>query len=126
MQEMRALHDMAQNIVVLNAGDDDAIFLDCQSAQEQEPTDIGDTGRAYAGNLRVATRDQKRTWNVTTALLEASERDEILTLIADNAPIPVSGILMGNETVSCAVKATSQTMVSGTSLWVLSLKIVEV
>lgn len=126
LQEMRDLHDMAQSVLVLNAGDADAIFVDCSGAQEGEATDIGGTERAFAGNKRVMTRDQKRAWTVTTDYLEAAERDAINTLIADNAPIPCSGILFGNETVTCTVKATNQVMHSGTQFWLMSLRIEEV
>ena len=126
LQEMRDLADMEASVLVLNAGDDNQITVPCAEARLAEPEDIGGRTRAFAGNLLVSTRDQKRAWQVTTSPLTLEEVQAIETLTANNAPIPCSGIILDQDTVTCSVKVTSRGLFGGTTLSVLSLVVAEV
>lgn len=126
LAEMRALASMASTVLVLNAGDADQILLQGQIVEQDERLDIGERTRAFAGNLRVSTRSQKRSFRFTTSYLTYAQKLAVETLTANNAIIPCSGIVLQHETIQCSVKVTRATMVRGTPLWELTLSILEV
>lgn len=126
LTEMRALADMAHSVLVLNAGDAGAIHVPCARAEKAEPEDIGGRTRAFAGNLRVSTRDQKRAWAATTSWIEPTEVVAIQSLIADNAILPCAGLLLDHETINCSVKCTNVVMKEGASVSALTLSVIEV
>lgn len=113
-------------VLVLDAGDPGAITVVCVQAGESEREDIGGRTRAFAGNLRVSTRAQKRSFPVVTRLLSAAERQAILALIANNAIIPCTGDLLDGATFDCSVKCTGWEMNPSTNLFRMSLTVTQV
>lgn len=69
-----------------------------------EPLEIGDRGRAFAGNLLTSIRGTKDKWSLRTPWMDREDADEIIELLTDSPPLSCSGDLFGGDTVSCVAR----------------------
>ncbi len=82
--------------------------LECSDGGEGDTIPIGQSARAYAGNLRVAERDQKRTFNFVTAPTTEATWDTLRAAIADGAPVTCSGTLLSGDTYIAQVRCNAK------------------
>lgn len=83
----------------------DAVAIDIltESASEQEPERIGDTQRAFSGNLRTTVRARKRVFEFTAGPKTEAAYATLMAL-DDGLPHACSGDAMNGATLSCLVQ----------------------
>lgn len=82
---------------------------------------IGESTRAFAGNLRNSVRDVKRTFTFTTVPITETDYDTLRAAVSGKAHVTVSGTLLSGDSITAAVRITSK-LESGSSptRWIVS------
>ncbi len=98
---------------------------------ENEPIDVGETTRAFAGGARSSVRAQKRTFTATTSPQSKTVYDALLAACAKDADVTVTGDVVFGVALTCKVRLTYDLVGIGTAvdgytfLYVLTLTIKE-
>lgn len=78
---------------------------------ESPVEEIGDSGRAFLGNMLSSVRARKSTWPVRTRPLTLTERGTLRTALESTPPVACSGDLLGGS-VSCTVVILSDNVIT--------------
>lgn len=96
------------------------VALDCQDGTEGEPFYVGASSRAFSGNLRNSVRAQKRIFSGTSIPYEEATFESFLAVIANQAQVTCSGLILRGDSITATVRCTDAKLVPGSSLWVFS------
>lgn len=78
-----------------------AVPVTSDGGAENEPLRIGESTRAFAGNLRSTVRAEKRSWSFKTVPLSFAAAATIKSALANAAQVTVSGDFNNNVAVTC-------------------------
>lgn len=102
------------------------VFVENEAEMKEEI--VGDSGRAFAGNLRGTVRARKRIWGpIVTKPMPRADADTLYTTLKGAPPLACAGDLLGGA-VSCWVMAIGRRSVTSgaTEVIVTSFELHEV
>jgi hypothetical protein len=88
--------------------------LECTEFTENEPIQIGEETRAYAGNLRGSVITSKRSFSFVTAPTLEATWDTLRAAVTEGTQGTVSGTGLSGDSITCSVRVSAK-LESGTS-----------
>jgi len=113
------------SVLIINVGGSQ-VDVPYVSAQEGTPVYVGDVTDSYNGAERNSIRAAKRTFTVTTGMLDATTEAALRSAIGNMAQIPCQGDLFNNglANVTCSIALTGAPIVAGIAPFVRQLTLV--
>lgn len=107
----------------------ETLAIDEDGATQEESIFIGESTRAFAGNLRSVVRAEKRQWSFQTVYITQAQETAVRAIVANKAQVTcVVGLAGSTVTATCEVTITGSRYVRNGAVAdrVLSLRLVEV
>lgn len=98
-----------------------SISLSVTDGGEGEPVIIGESSRAYAGNLRNSVRATKRTFNFVSGFVSESTWDSVQAATASQAQVTCTGDILKGDSITAVVKVSAKRVPGmGDALWTIT------